>query len=372
MYSYVQTVSCLSLLKQRLTFLRHYDLPHHGKPQPPEDQSGRAARLYTRNLEKFNKDIEAKYAIYRQSQEAQQLLVNKMRDVLYPSTEQFHNLIELDYHSGSLCPHYLSRRFRQRYIEDCAIPQSDDPKSTVWQLERLLRPGLRSLHMSQISPRLFDGEGIRTQQWLSQIFASLQKINIGFRQERIDSNNELVAIIDSNDDEPVLTKGNLLPHALRQATNLDFLQINFMPNLRASAAALENIMPTIRFERLARLDLDYFTCRAEELLRLLKAQPKLYWLALSNVTLSKGTWVSLGEKMRQSLHLEEFVCAGYLEDPTAQYMTGFCSRDEWSMRNTKRTLAMALDCELTNHKNVEDRTPDEDGEEEAIRNSFIM
>lgn len=219
--------------------------------------------------------------------------------------------------------------------------------------------------MNQISPKLFNGEGIRDEKWLRDNFASLEKLNIGFRQDRDENKLE-----DTVDDEPVLKTATLLPYALQYATNLDLLQVNFMPNLRGSAAKLESIMPNVSFEKLARLDLDYFTARSDDLLKMLKAQTKLYWLALANVTLSQGTWPNLADKMRTELRLEEFMATGYLEDSMTQYMMAWCNRDQWSLQGIKFTLADALDRELTDHDTMS--IDDSDDEEEPPTNSLYM
>jgi len=294
-------------------------------------------------MAKFEKEVEQKYLAYRKVFEAQQLLVQGPKDHLLRGIEGLSNLEEVALQTDGLCSHTISQHFRDKYLTDCAIPIDRYSSHTVWQLEKMLRPGIKRLTARHLCPKFFNGEDERTVAWLRTIFEHLELLRLSFRQDHESDMEDDAALV------PVGSRmllNSQLSNVLDSAVNLKELRINFSGAERV-AGNLANIMHQTSFPQLNRLDLDFFEAAEDSLLALLKAQPKLSKLELAFTVLTKGTWASLVRYMRSDLRLEECSLWGMLEDPSEIYSTDRCDRDMWANEGEKWTLSMALDIHIT-------------------------
>lgn len=294
-------------------------------------------------MAKFEKEVEEKYLAYRKVFETQQLLVQGPKDHLFRCIEGLSNLEEVTVQTDGLCSHTISQRFRDKYLTDCAIPINRYSSHTVWQLEKVLRPGVKRLTARHLSPAFFDGKDNRSPEWLQTIFRHLNLLRLSFRQDH-DSD-----VADDAASMPVgsrMLKHTQLSKVLTSAVKLKELTINFSGAERV-ACSLPEIMPQVCFPQLRRLDLDFFEAEEDSLLRLLKAQPKLYSVSLAFTVLKEGRWASLVRRMRTDLNLEECSLWGMLEDSAQIYSTDLFERDMWAIEGEKWTLSMALDVHIT-------------------------
>jgi len=329
---------------------RHFDLQHHAdsKPRPPSpnDESERAKRLHSRNVAKFEKTLEEKYLAYRKVFEAQQLLVEGPKDHLFNCVEGLSNLEEIILQTGG-CSHMMTRRFRDKYLADCAVPLDRQSSHTVWQLERILRLGgaLKRLTARHLSPNFFDCKDSRSLEQLQNSFKDLELLRLCFKQ---DYEND-----EADDDASVpigsrMLKNTQLSEVLRSSIHLENLTINFSGAERV-ACKLTEIMPGVpqTFPQLTTLDLNFFESSEDELLQLLKAQPKLFTVTLAFTILTEGSWASMVRRLRNELALGSCWLEGMLEDPSGLYSTDLCDRDVWASQKDVWTLSMALDLHIT-------------------------
>jgi len=297
-------------------------------------------------MAKFEKAVEEKYLAYRKVFEAQQLLVEGPKDHLFNCMDGLFNLEEIILQTEG-CSHMMSSRFRDKYLNDCAIPMDRQPSYTVWQLEKVLRPGipLRRLTARQLSPTFFDGKGNRSLEWLQASFKDLELLRLSFKQdfESNEADEEALVPIGSR-----MLKETRLSQVLRSTVNLKNLTINFSGAERA-ACRLTEIMPGLpwSFPQLSILDLNFFQASEDELVQVLKAQPKLYGLTLAFIILTEGCWASLVRRLRNDLILGTCWLEGILEDPSGLYSTDLCDRDMWATEHDIWNLSMALDLHIT-------------------------
>ncbi|KAK5949872.1 hypothetical protein OHC33_009057 [Knufia fluminis] len=331
-------------------YSRHFDRPEHAdfKPQPRSlaEKPDRADRLYARSMAKFEKEVEEKYLAYRNVFEAQQLLVEGPKDHFMRCIEDFPRLEEVALQTDGLCSHTMSRQFRDKYLTDCAVPLNRYSSHTAWQLQMILRPGIKRLTARHLSPKFFDGKDNRNLQWLQARFEHLAVLRLSFRQDLEEDAADDAASVPVRSR---MLKNTCLNDVLESAVNLKTLAVDFSGTER-TAASLAQITHQISFPHLEQLNLDFFEAAEDVLLRFLKAQPKLHSVSLGFIVLTAGSWASLVRDMRTDLELKGCSLWGVLEDPTGIYCTDLCDRDMW-VDGDRFTLEMALDMHITDKTN---------------------
>lgn len=267
-----------------------------------------------RNLAKFNKELEVKYANYRQNFEAQQQLLDGPKEHFFQCIDRFPNL-QLITLMTDQCEHLLSNRFTERYIEDCAVPMANGASHSPWQLQGMLRPGIKHLRASQLSLKFFDGTDGRSEEWLQSVLQDLDSLALQFH-------------VTSEYETP--QKTNYL-YTIGCAKDLKELAINFSTSL--PTCRLYEIFPEGQsFSKLHRLGLGSFTTTEEEVMTMLKLQPALKSLLFSDVTISIGEWRSLFKGLR-TLNLDDLTVGGTLKDSTVELETSHYSAESWQARN---------------------------------------
>lgn len=351
MYTIVGSSLILSRINTNLCAdAAHYEMEHHKdmKPRPPApgQDTPQAQRLYARNLAKFNKELDVKYANYRQSFEAQERLVQGPKDVLFSCIDQFPNLQNITLATDQ-CRHLLSQRFIDRYGQDCAIPISVDPSQTPWQLQNILRPGIKRLDARQLSFRFFDGQSGRSKKWLQSMFRHLDHLSLWIRHDASSDGDEIASMLRNTN----------LSYAIGTATDLTRLLVNFSTVL--PVGRLKDIIPHGKsFQQLRDLNLESFTTTENELLEMLKLQPSLKSLDLADVTLSSGTWLDLLRRMRDDLHLKFFTSGGVLSDVMVELNTDHYSLDAWQ-DGEMMSLGVAIDLYIIDSDLLKDIDEDE-------------
>ncbi|KAJ9655710.1 hypothetical protein H2198_005507 [Neophaeococcomyces mojaviensis] len=340
------------------SYMKHFDLEHHqrDKPQKPLKGKGfdRAMRLYTRNIAKWEKEIEDKYRAYRKKYEAQQLLLLGPKAHLFECMNKFPNLKHVVLRTDAQCDHMLSQRFKTKFCNDCAVPLSIETAPTTWQLEHILRPGILTLSGRILSPKFFDGTGFRDQNWLNSVFADLYFVQLMFRPEG-ETLQQLASLQSPVQHIRMLENGHLAS-ALSTCHNLRSLTINFYPShgMVTSTALDDILLPNHVFPKLKSLDLDFFTTTEDALLEVLECQPALESFCIAFAHLSAGSWPSVIHRMRRNLKLGDFYCQGYMEDGDRLYPMDLCERDAWT-DGERLTLATCVDCYVTDSEYPEKR-----------------
>lgn len=340
----------------------HYDEDHHEstKPQPPRGDhcTPQAQRLYARNLAKFKKEIDAKYATYRSAFEAQERLINGPKHIFFNCIDKFPNIDNITLITNQ-CQHLLSQRFLDHYGQDCAVPMSTDRSNTPWQLQHILRPGIRNLTASQLSPAFFNGQSGRTRVWLRSVFQGLESLRLLI---------EPTGSIHELDATPSLQMATL-SYAIGTATNLKSLNVNFTTLL--SVGQLTNIIPkgTV-FPQLVELGISCFTTTNNDLMDLLNSQPLLETLELGDVNLSTGNWCELFKRIRKGLHLKSVYTGGMLSDSSIILDIHHCCVDDW-LDGELWPLSSAIDLYITHSDAILRDFPNED-DFEANWNPAVM
>lgn len=297
-----------------------------------------------RNLAKFNKELKVKYAKYRKIFDAQKQLLEGPKEHFFQSVDKFPNLQRITL-GTSLCQHLLSRRFIDRYIQDCAIPLAIDPSQSPWQLQSMLRPGIKTLHAAHIALKFFNGEDGRSEQWLHSVFRELDSVSFQF---------------NVSSKYGTVQEANYL-YTIGCAKDLKQLTINFSTSL--SMGHLYEIFPEGQsFSKLHFLDIECFTATEEEMMTTLKLQPALKWLYLSDVTLSTGGWRSLLKRMRNDLSLRSLYAAGKFKDATIELDTDNFSVDAW-LDDEKIPLSVAIESYVVD-------SGDEDDDDEDLEDAW--
>lgn len=313
----------------------HYDLHHHAddRPQPPlkSEATPQAQRLYARNLAKFKKSLEDKYAKYRESFEAQQSLLSGPKEHLFECIDRFQNLEQVDL-TPDRCRYLVSHRFAQRYTQDCAISLQIDPSQTTWQLQNIVRPGIKRLFAYQMSVDFFNGENGRTKAWMKSIFENLTHLSLSIQVE------DFIVFFPVHS---VICKG-YLADAIGTATHLQDLSIQFSTS-NAAADHLNQIIPeNVSFPQLRHLRVGSFLTTEEEMMKILKSQVNLTELDLADVVLTEGSWLNLLIRMRRELHLVDFRPDGLLIDDDVELDTDYCDIYAWQRDREMFTLGSAI------------------------------
>lgn len=222
----------------------------------------------------------------------------------------------------------------ERYGQDCAVPLIIDPSQTPWELQSILRPGIKRLCARQISPKFFNGESGRSKSWLESIFKDIDHLSLHIRLEGSDGHSITSTLRSPN-----------LSHAIGTATNLTHLVVNFSTVL--PVGELKDIIPRGQsFQELYALNIESFTATEDEILGMLKLQPALKSLDLADVTLSTGEWRSLLNSMRHQLHLNFFTTSGVLSDSSTELYTDHFSIEAWQ-DGEMMSLGVAIDLYVT-------------------------
>lgn len=332
------------------SYARHYESEHHRGIDKPEAPSGtaktpRAERLYARNLAKFEQHIEDRYLRYRRQFDAQQLLVKTAAAAgsFFDCIDRLLNLNEVCLRTDGYCAHMVSSQFREKFSKDCAIHLSNDSSPTIWQLEKIVKPGLKRLCARKITPKFFDGQEGRSQAWLNSIFSSLEVVQLMFRQDR---ESEIADVTSSQPIGSRMLENTLLSSALCSATNLKSLTVNFHAVVERTAGSLMQILAHNSYPNLISLDIDFFSTTEEYFLQILKSQPNLKDVNVAFACVTEGYWHSIIKRMRNDLSLRSFFCSGMLEDPDQMFSTDLCDRELWS-DGERLTLGVAIDLYVT-------------------------
>lgn len=332
------------------SYARHYESEHHRGIDKPEAPSGtaktpRAERLYARNLAKFEQHIEDRYLRYRRQFDTQQLLVKEAatEDSFFECIDRLLNLNEVCLRTDGYCAHMVSSQFRKKFSKDCAIHLSNDSSPTIWQLEKIVKPGLKRLCARKITPKFFDGQEGRSQAWLNSIFGSLEVVQLMFLQDRESEIADVTSFLPTGSR---MLENTLLSSTLSSATNLKSLTVNFHAVIESTAGSLTQILAQNSYTHLTSLDVNCFSTTEEYFLQILKAQPSLKDVNIAFACITEGYWHSLIKRMRDELSLRSFFCTGMLEDPDQIFSTDLCDRELWS-DGERLTLGVAIDLYVT-------------------------
>lgn len=326
-------------------YMEHFELEHHRADKPEEPPKGkqheRSMRLYNRNLKKWKSDLESKYLQYRNTYEAQQLLLKGPKTHLFECLWNFPKLKNVALRSDVPCHHMLSERFKEKYCRDCAIPLSIDSTQSTWQLESILRPGMKSLSARILSLTFFK---FHSQNWLNTMFQELEVLSLTLRPE-----SEILPGTPSTQDTDVHQCGQLIA-TLSACQNLKSLCVNLCTQGGSDFKMnFDDMFPANHiFTKLTTLDVDCFTSSENKFLQALKKQPKLKSLAVACSRLTQGDWPTVIQRMRRELKLTDLFCYGYLEDSDSFYPMDLCDRDAW-IDGQKITLGFSVCCYVTDH-----------------------
>ncbi|KIV80188.1 hypothetical protein PV11_07707 [Exophiala sideris] len=363
------------------TYTSHYDLEHHSqdRPQPPpRTATAREKRLFERNLNKFQREIEDKYEKYRTFYDKQQNLItsNAYADFVDGSIACFPKLTKLQLSTVGRCKHVLSERFLETFSIDCAMPIENDTKHTKEQLKHLLFPqgrpvtSIRELAVHVLSPKFFSD--FMPRNMICEAFRNLRVVDISFRLERDDRFDFTIMSADRCYGD--LRKG-YLRDALGAASGLEKLTINFEDyGFHGPCADMKYIVGDHVWPKLTYLDLDTMSATEDYLIGMLNRQPSLKTLKLGLITLEDGLWTHATQRMRKDLHLEDFIAHGILEDPVQMYPMHFIDSDAYMDDFERHSMADALDVYVTDEWDEEDEYhPLEDdtfGDPDDLRDEF--
>lgn len=363
------------------TYSAHYELEHHrdDRPQPlPRNPSAREKRLYERNLNKFQREIEDKYERYRTFYDSQQKLIDSdtYAELIEDSIARFPRLTKVQLSTVGRCKHVLSERFLDTFSIDCAMPIENDTRHTKEQLKHLLftqgrpRSNIRELAVHVLSPKFFSGFVPRDM--ICAAFKSLRVVDISFRLERDDRFDFSVMTADRCYGD--LRKG-YLRDALGAASELQKLTINFEDyGFHGPCVDMKYIVGDHTWPKLTYLDLDTMSATEDYLISMLKRQTSLKTLKLGLITLEDGFWTHATQLMRKELHLEDFIAHGILEDPVQMYPMHFIDSDAYMDDFERHSMADALDVYVTDEWDEEDTYhPLEDdtfGDPDDLRDEF--
>ena len=348
-------------------FTRHFDSDHHNidRPKTPAaNATDREIRLYERNRQKFQQEINTKYERYRTLYEAQQIVLksDSYVNMIADSIPQFPKLKKVVLTTVGRCKHVLSERFMNMFAVDCTLPLEPDTRHTKEQLKALLfRQGqplttLRELEVHVMSPKFFTG--FLPSHSICQVFTNLKVIDLNFRLER-DDRSEL-DIMTAQTCYGQLVKGHLRD-ALKAATGLQKLTINFDDfGYFGPCTNLKNVLGDTVWPELDFLDLDCMSTTQEYFINTLKRQPALSKLTLGFFSLEDGHWTTATRLMRKDLHLTLFVAHGILEDPERMHPMHLIDTDAYMEDFAEFSLTNALDMYVTDFDSDEDYHPLDD------------
>lgn len=336
------------------TYMSHYTQDHHAneRPLPPlSEASPREKRLYTRNMAKFQREVQKKYDRYKALYNEQQEVINSnaSTDLIDLSMLRFPRLTKVALSTVGRCKHVLSGRFLDSFAADCAMPIEQDTKYTKDQMKHLLFPNdqpltcLRTLEAHVISPHFFTG--FVPKDMILQVFQNLKVIDLNFRLEKEDRINLDVSTADRCYAD--LNQG-ILRDALSAATDLEQLTINFDDyGYYGWVTKVSNILGDASWPKLVSLNLDCMATSEDYLLEILKRQPALRDVRLGFMTLDKGTWQSATGRMRHELDLDHFLATGILEDSDQMYPMHVLDGDAYASDFVHITLGEALGLWIT-------------------------
>ena len=326
---YVGTVhfeaNLLANLCCRPCWLERFAKPGHGvraqrleKPKAlPEPSTVREKRVYARNLQKWEEDVNKAYDDHHNLREEQQRLHQQSPELMAQIIPRFPRLQKITVTIGR-CQHALSKRFQQDFDRRLGFcpPLSIDTGSTASQVKHLVLPGgnslrdLQSLVVSDLDPSLFDlasGPCI-----MHQAFTNLKKLDLTFRlPDRVEPRTDPGLYND-------LKRGGLRS-AIASALNLEDLRIAFNDfAYDGPCIDLNDVLGTKGFDHLKKLSISYAEADANDFIEILKRQKVLKHLAIYSVSI-KGSWVDVLDEMQKDLSLKHATFDGFLADTDALY-----------------------------------------------------
>jgi hypothetical protein len=299
------------------------------KPRaPPPGASLREQRLFRRNLAKWTGDTKkAEQSIKSQFRKYKRLVASEdeAEDALlsYNSTlttaiRRFPHLKEVHFdNEPGKCQHMYSQRFSTRFEKvKFPIPFDRDTGSTIWQIRDLLvaiansKSMLEKLVVHSMAPSFFQFLTATATNKIHQAVSSLKHLNLGFR---LDEDHEHV---DDGGCFAILDRGGL-KSMLEASPLLEYLVVRFDHYPEGGVTALNNVLGDATWPKLRCLRISQLSTTEEELMACLIRQKSLKEVSIAWITLTKGSWEQVVERMQRELSVETAEFDGFLasEDP---------------------------------------------------------
>ena len=299
------------------------------KPKaPPPGASLREQRLFRRNLAKWTskskeaeQNIKSQFRIYKRlvasEDEAEDALLS-YNSSLTAAIRRFPRLKEVHFdNEPGKCQHMYSQRFGTRFDKvEFPIPFDRDTESTIWQVRELLgavacsESTLEKLVVHSMAPSFFQ---FLTGPALAKIHlavTSLKHVSLGFRL------NEDHDHVDDGGCFGILNRGGLRD-MLAASPRLEHLVIRFDHYPEGGVTALSNVLGDVAWPMLKCLRISQLSTTEEELMACLIRQKSLNEISIGWMTLTKGSWEQVVERMQKELSLDCADFDGFLasEDP---------------------------------------------------------
>ena len=299
------------------------------KPKaPPPGASLREQRLFRRNLAKWTGDakeaeqnIKSQFRKYKRlvaSEDEAEDALSSYNSALTTSIRRFPRLKEVHFdNEPGKCQHKYSQRFGARFEKvEFPIPFDRDTGPTIWQIRELLvaiassKSMVEKLVVHSMAPSFFQFLTAQTTNKIHQAVSSLKHLNLGFR---LDEDHEHV---DGGGCFAILDRGGL-KNMLEASPLLEHLVVRFDHYPEGGVTALNNVLGDAAWPKLRYLRISQLSTTEEELMACLIRQQSLKEVSIAWMTLTKGSWEQVVERMQRELSVESAEFDGFLasEDP---------------------------------------------------------
>jgi hypothetical protein len=299
------------------------------KPKaPPPGASLREQRLFRRNLAKWTGDakeaeqnIKSQFRKYKRlvaSEDEAEDALSSYNSALTTSIRRFPRLKEVHFdNEPGKCQHKYSQRFGARFEKvEFPIPFDRDTGPTIWQIRELLvaiassKSMVEKLVVHSMAPSFFQFLTAQATTKIHQAVSSLKHLNLGFR---LDEDHEHV---DGGGCFAILDRGGL-KNMLEASPLLEHLVVRFDHYPEGGVTALNNVLGDAAWPKLRYLRISQLSTTEEELMACLIRQQSLKEVSIAWMTLTKGSWEQVVERMQRELSVESAEFDGFLasEDP---------------------------------------------------------
>jgi hypothetical protein len=294
------------------------------KPKPPAPGASlREQRLFRRNLTKWTRNaketeqnIKSQFKKYKKivasEDEAEDSLLS-YNSVLTAAIRRFPRLKEVHFdNEPGKCQHMYSQRFGARFDKvEFPIPFDRDTGSTIWQIRELLigiaksESTVEKLVVHSMAPSFFQFLTWPAIKQIHEAASPLRHISLRFR---LDEDHEHM---DDGGCFGILNRGGLRD-MLAAAPLLEHLAVRFDHYPEGGVTALANVLGEVEWPRLQCLRISQLSTTEEELIACLIRQKSLKEVSIGWMTLTKGSWEHVVERMQKELSLEVADFDGFL------------------------------------------------------------
>lgn len=294
------------------------------KPKAPlPGASLREQRLFRRNLDKWTGDakeseqnIKSQFRKYKKivaSEGDAEVALLPPNSVLATAIRKFPRLKEVHFdNEPSKCQHMYSQRFGARFEKvEFPIPFDRDTEATIWQIRELLiaiaqsESTIEKLFVHSMAPSFFQFLPVPSLKKVHQAVSSLKHISLRFR---LHEDHEHV---DDGGCFGILNRGGLRD-MLAASPLLEQLAIRFDHYPEGGVTTLANVLGETEWPRLRCLHLSQLSAVEEELMACLNRQVSLKEVSMGWMTLTKGSWERVVERMQKELSLDVADFDGFL------------------------------------------------------------